>query len=76
MAEQRMRKITSLRFSTKNYVVGQKGVKTIQIEPPMAVVEYEDGHMTSMYIPMDVVYWDHVDAGPVIELPNKEIVTP
>jgi len=73
---ERLRRITRLQFGTKNYVVGQKGVKMIEVQPPLAGVEYDNGEIVSIYSPMEPMFWYHEDAGPMLAVPNKEIVTP
>ena len=81
---ERLRRITRLQFGTKNYVVGEDGVTFIEFQPAfdssgrsLAQVEYDDGLIKGLIIPReDGIDWDHVDAGPNLVVPNKEIVTP
>ena len=39
--------------------VGNNGVKTLEVQPPLAGVEYDDGTALAVYAPKQDIYWWH-----------------
>lgn len=52
------KQITSLRLADRVYVVGQKGVKMIEANPPLYAIQYEDGKVRVFCNPMGITEWE------------------
>ena len=52
------RKIVSLQVGDSKYIVGNNGVKLIEVQPPLAGIDYET-HAISIYSPMEKMIWRH-----------------
>ena len=52
------KQITSLRLADRAYVVGQKGVKMIEANPPLYAIQYEDGRVRVFCNPTGLTEWE------------------
>lgn len=53
------RKITKLMIGDSKWEIGTNGVKTLEVQPPLAGIEYEDGTALALYSPKETIYWWH-----------------
>ena len=52
------RKITHLQVGEAKYNVGTNGVKMLEVQPPLAGVDYGD-YAVAIYAPMETMIWHH-----------------
>jgi hypothetical protein len=53
------RKITKLMVGDKKWELGTNGVKTLEVQPPLAGVEYDSGEAVAIYAPNSDIFWWH-----------------
>ena len=60
------RKVLRLLVGTEKYELGQSGVVLIEVSPPLAGVDYENGTSLGIYSPMEPMYWYHEEAPDIV----------
>ena len=60
------RTIFKLIVGDRKYEVGVNGVKLIEVQPPLAGVDYEDGHALGIFSQNEDMYWYHRESKIII----------
>ena len=53
------RTITKLLIGNRKFEIGTDKVRLIEVQPPLAGIEYEDGTAMAVYAPTETMYWFH-----------------
>jgi hypothetical protein len=61
------RRILYLEVGKHKWRLGENGVKMIEVQPPLAGIEFDDGNAVSLYCGTEVMLWKHEE---------KKIVVP
>ena len=72
------RTIFKLIVGDRKYELGVNGVKLIEVQPPLAGVDYEDGHALGIFSQNADMYWHHRESKiivPELETPKIAVVS-
>lgn len=72
------RTIFKLIVGDRKFEVGVNGVKLIEVQPPLAGVDYEDGHALGIFSQNEDMYWYHRESKiivPELETSRLQVVS-